>query len=300
MKAHRSPGLHIVAFRILSLLSIALLCDLWFYTHAITKWHALDQSNITYWNNNREGQLRIADVKTIYGVSDSTTSNSIAYTAFEFSRSKTVFPITEILLTLSLRHIQRHDIEFVFDDHGLECGYSDSENPSFLKYKRKPKPRTLSSNQTNEPATMHSPASVVPSTFKKAWVMSSGWNGYMGVALAVTENRYYYWFYSDVPYAKEPAWPLVGSYRIIDGQLTLSTDELLYATTWIIVTNGDRECLWADRDVGDYPRLLIPDPDFNQAKPFKNQELLNAEQPKPSASGRDIQNSATPKPPNPT
>jgi hypothetical protein len=99
----------------------------------------------------------------------------------------------------------------------------------------------------------------------------------MGVAIALSENRYYYWFYSDARYDEEPAWPIVGTYTLSDGRLTLSANEFLYASTWLVEANGNRECLWAERDVGDYPRLLIPDPYFDPKDPFANQALLKAE-----------------------
>lgn len=119
----------------------------------------------------------------------------------------------------------------------------------------------------------------VPESFEQAWVMSAGWQGEMGVAIALSRDRYYYWFYSDVRYVEEPAWPIVGFCTLSGGRLALSTNQFLYASTWLVETNGNRECLWAERDVGDYPRLLIPDPHFDPRNPFKNQGLLKAEPP---------------------
>ena len=119
----------------------------------------------------------------------------------------------------------------------------------------------------------------IPHPYERVWVMSGGWQGTMGVAIALSHNRYYYWFYSDAKYDEEPTWPIVGTYTLSENRLTLSAKEgeHLYATTWLVETNGNRECLWAERDVGDYPRMLIPDPYFDPKDPFANQELLKAE-----------------------
>ena len=120
---------------------------------------------------------------------------------------------------------------------------------------------------------------LIPASFDRAWVMSSGWCNRMGVAIALSRDTYFYWFYSDVPYSKEPNWPIVGTYSNISGTITLSSNQCMYATSWLVVTNGNRECLWADHDVGDYPRLLIPDPHFDPKHPFQNQAELRAEPP---------------------
>lgn len=134
-------------------------------------------------------------------------------------------------------------------------------------------------NNGNVASPPHDARSSIPDTFEQAWVMSSGWCNYMGVAIALTRDRYYYWFYSDVPYAKEPDWPIVGTYRNDGGTITLSSNQYMYATSWMVATNGNRQCLWAEHDVGDYPRLLIPDPHFDPKAPFQNQAILRAEPP---------------------
>jgi len=57
-----------------------------------------------------------------------------------------------------------------------------------------------------------------PDHFDGAWVMSSGWMGYMGVALAVSGDRYYYWMYSDMgdagcfPIPEPSTWRAIISY----------------------------------------------------------------------------------------
>ena len=118
----------------------------------------------------------------------------------------------------------------------------------------------------------------VPKSFKQAWVMSSTWCGEMGVAIALTPDRYYYWFYSDVKLDDEPEYPITGSYSFVDGKLQLNgSNNLYYATNWIVVSNGGRKCLSAERDVGDVARYIIPDTHFDPSRPFENQGTLRAE-----------------------
>ena len=118
----------------------------------------------------------------------------------------------------------------------------------------------------------------VPKSFEQAWVMSAGWAGYMGVAIALTPDRYYYWFYSDVKLENEPEYPITGSYSLIDGKLRLNgSNDYYYATNWIVVSNGGRKCLSTERDVGDIARYLIPDTHFDSSRPFENQGTLRAE-----------------------
>jgi hypothetical protein len=109
------------------------MCDFWFYTHMVTKWNALDQSNQTYWNNYVRHEWSAPEIRRVFGKPDTCTSNTFVYTAFEFTRSETVFPFTEILLARSLRHFQRHDIEFVFDGSGAICGHSESQNDASFR-----------------------------------------------------------------------------------------------------------------------------------------------------------------------
>ena len=118
----------------------------------------------------------------------------------------------------------------------------------------------------------------VPKSFEQAWVMSSRWEGYMGAAIALTPDRYYYWFYSDVKSEDEPEYPITGSYSFVNGKLRLNgSNHFYYATNWIVVHNGGRKCLSAERDVGDVARYLIPDMHFDPSQPFENQGTLRAE-----------------------
>ncbi len=118
----------------------------------------------------------------------------------------------------------------------------------------------------------------IPESFKQAWVMSSAWCGEMGVAIALTTDQYYYWFYSDVKLDDEPEYPMTGSYSFVDGKLQLNgSNYFYYATNWIVVPNGGRKCLSAERDVGDVARHLIPDAHFDPGRPFQNQGTLEAE-----------------------
>ena len=118
----------------------------------------------------------------------------------------------------------------------------------------------------------------IPQHFEHAWVMSSGWDGEMGVAIALTTDQYYYWFYSDVKLENEPEYPMTGRYTFVDGKLRLNgSNYFYYATNWIVVSNGGRKCLSAERDVDNVERYLIPDTHFNPRKPFENQGTLKAE-----------------------
>ena len=109
----------------------------------------------------------------------------------------------------------------------------------------------------------------------QAWVLSSDWQGFMGIAIGLTSNKYYYWFLSDVGGGDEPAYPITGDFTFDGNTLTLDSPDVdLYAHTWLVVTNADRTCFWAERDVGDFSRLLIPDSNFNPMEPFENQETL--------------------------
>lgn len=114
----------------------------------------------------------------------------------------------------------------------------------------------------------------VEDKLEHAWVMSSGWAGFMGVAVALSSNKYYYWFYSDVVSGDEPAYPVSGSYRYDGATLQLDSDERLYSHNWIFATNDGRVCLIAPADTGDVARLLIPDFAFDPSDPFKNQRSL--------------------------
>jgi hypothetical protein len=137
MKSSWIKTLSVLLFRVISVLSILLLCDFWFYNHMTAKWQALEKNNKYYWKNYAGKEWSTTDIRAVFGNPDTITSNAVCYTALDFARSDTVFPITEILLKLSLRHIQRHDIEFLITTEGKVNGSSDSENDgSFMKYQR--------------------------------------------------------------------------------------------------------------------------------------------------------------------
>ena len=137
MKSSWIKTLSVLLFRVFSALAILLLCDFWFYNHMTAKWQSLDKNNKYYWKNNVGREWSGADIRALFGNSDTITSNAVCYSAFDFARSDTVFPFTEILLNLSLRHFQRHDIEFFINTEGKVNGNSDSENDgSFMKYQR--------------------------------------------------------------------------------------------------------------------------------------------------------------------
>lgn len=114
----------------------------------------------------------------------------------------------------------------------------------------------------------------VTDRLNQAWVMSSGWFGFMGAAIALSSNRFYYWFYSDVVGDNEPAYPVSGNYRHDGKRLSLDSTERLYSHIWVIVTNGGRACLSAPSEMEDVARLLIPDSAFDPSDPFKNQRSL--------------------------
>ena len=126
-----------------------------------------------------------------------------------------------------------------------------------------------------------------PDHFEGAWVMSSGWFGHMGVAIALSKDRYYYWMYSDIP--AEVAYPYTGTFRIQGDQLLLNAPftsakgeraELgLYSDRWKILRSGVSLRLHAVTDKeDDHARSLMPDFQFDPTNPFRNQPNLNPEQ----------------------
>lgn len=129
-----------------------------------------------------------------------------------------------------------------------------------------------------------------PEQFDGAWVMSSGWSGYMGVALAVAQDRYYYWMYSDV--SVDANYPYTGTFRIegdeliLDPPTELATGEpvqgtakmRLYSDRWRILRNGLSVRLHSMTDAsGDHARTLLPDCQFHPSRPFQNQLNLKPE-----------------------
>jgi len=130
-----------------------------------------------------------------------------------------------------------------------------------------------------------------PDHFDGAWVMSSGWFGYMGVAIALSEDRYFYWMYSDIPV--EASYPYTGTFRIQGEELVLDTPFVLatgepasddpemglYSDRWKILRAGVSHRLHAATDeADDHARTLIPDFQFDPENPFRNQPNLKPEQ----------------------
>ena len=130
-----------------------------------------------------------------------------------------------------------------------------------------------------------------PDHFDQAWVMSSGWHGHMGVAIAISGDRYFYWMYSDIPV--EANYPYTGSFRIEDGVLILGSPSVY--TTGVSVEEPERIGLYSDRwrilpgrlsvflhsntdDADDVARTLIPDYQFDPYNPFRNQQNLKREE----------------------
>ena len=117
--------------------------------------------------------------------------------------------------------------------------------------------------------------------------MSSGWYGYMGVAIAITEDRYYYWMYSDA--GGQGNYPYTGAYTINQGVLRLgpavevlagepmeTPGELhLYSNAWKMVGDPSAMNLHSVGDkADDHARTLVLDVHFDPHDPFKNQKKL--------------------------
>jgi hypothetical protein len=117
----------------------------------------------------------------------------------------------------------------------------------------------------------------------RAWVMSSAWRGYMGVAISLKGDRYQYWFYSDFQRPDEPTYPLTGTYKIEGNLLILQEPKgRLYADKWVFIQHEGMTCLSAERDIENYARALLPDTNFKADHPFRNQIHLHIKpNPKP-------------------
>jgi hypothetical protein len=73
------------------------------------------------------------------------------------------------------------------------------------------------------------------------WSFPASWSGYMGMAIEFTPDGYRYWFQSDARGPDEPTYPLVGTWRLVNGVVILNPPEAghLYADTWMLATaNG--------------------------------------------------------------
>jgi len=122
----------------------------------------------------------------------------------------------------------------------------------------------------------------LPTSYSRVWVMSADWEGYMGVVIALSEGRYYYWMYSDVG-GTDPSGPYRGAYSIEDGELQLGDPENLrggrgkeelYSRRWKMVEVGGEVRLLAIEDQqrkSVKSRYLHLDREFNPWHPFNNQ-----------------------------
>ena len=130
-----------------------------------------------------------------------------------------------------------------------------------------------------------------PEHFDGAWVMTSEWDSMMGVAIAISGDRYYYWMYSDV--GGYPNYPYVGNWKIEQDGLMLGLpfelesgvavtppDQIgLYSHDWRILRRPLSTALHSvDDDASDNGRTLLPDFQFDPDAPFRNQGQLEPEQ----------------------
>jgi len=144
------------------------------------------------------------------------------------------------------------------------------------------KPEATSPEAKQEPAPTEQAAEepVFPERFDGAWVMSAKWRYTMGVAIAISGDRYYYWMYSDVGGPDEA----VGKCRIEGDVLILdppdsgkNLDEYfqLYSDRWRILRLPTATALTAvAKSEGDPGRMLLPDFRFDPRNPSHNQEHL--------------------------
>jgi hypothetical protein len=94
--------------------------------------------------------------------------------------------------------------------------------------------------------------------FTHAWIMT-GWTGYMTLIIALTEEEYFYWFFSDVVTNNQPKMPIRGTYVLTDSQLELHGDKFLYSNIWKRKTDEKgRDILVAPGDINDKSRVLYP------------------------------------------
>jgi hypothetical protein len=127
----------------------------------------------------------------------------------------------------------------------------------------------------------------LPKHFDTAWVMSSRWFGSMGVAIALSKDKYYYWMYSDA--GENPHLPYTGNFRIdgdvleLEAPSSVATGQVvpeldggyLYSSRWKILRTPVSVRLHAEKDSPeDIARTLIMDTQFDPASPFEHQNLL--------------------------
>jgi hypothetical protein len=76
------------------------------------------------------------------------------------------------------------------------------------------------------------------------WALTDEWSGFMGLALEINDDRYRYWFYSDVRLEDEPEYPIEGRFSIDHGILVLDSNHRLYDTEWLLVTHEGQKGLF--------------------------------------------------------
>ena len=108
----------------------------------------------------------------------------------------------------------------------------------------------------------------LPDSFSRSWVSTGQMDGYMGVALALTADRYYYWFYSDVVTDDTPTYPITGTFTFDGTRLHLDGDALLYSHNWVITTNQSGVAFLISQDERTSLRLA-PLPNFDPLHPFE-------------------------------
>ena len=107
--------------------------------------------------------------------------------------------------------------------------------------------------------------------------MTGEMDGYMGIAIALTTNQYYYWMYSDVVGGAQPEYPIIGKYTLDDKALRIESSQQLYSSNWHVINTNGLQCLVAEFDSPNL-RLLKPHPNFNPKDPFGWKQLLKTEQ----------------------
>jgi hypothetical protein len=82
------------------------------------------------------------------------------------------------------------------------------------------------------------------------WALNDEWTGFMGLALELKENRFRYWFYSDVRSDDQPKYPIEGKFSIEHGILVLGSDatrdpkQHVYDTKWLLITHDGQDGLF--------------------------------------------------------
>lgn len=127
-----------------------------------------------------------------------------------------------------------------------------------------------------------------PDHFDHAWVMSGDSRHYMGVALAVRGNEYFYWRYHDPGYCDGPyrgAFHLDGDLLVLsdprkdipeDARQGKAFEPSLYSRVWMIHRDPLGIRLYTLSDgIENIGRHLLVDTQFNPKRPFRNHDRLN-------------------------